>query len=217
MSFDSYWLTQNGSVPTLGVLVNDKRVRVLIDTGCTVTLIRSGLSSDCRGTSTIRAVDGQKVACRGISTVTLEICGQLLNTEAIVMEKMIDVVDIIMGMDVILELGGVIIKENGNMEFRGGDFATSIHLNSMNKEKIQCEVEDNDFSAKFEGMRWTVDWKWTLGTLILKNNIDRYYTKLTEGERVDCDNEFKRWIAEGILVPWDQDVKVGGLPGGDER
>ena len=71
--------------------------------------------------SSIKTVDGKEVVCRGVSTVILKIHEQLLRAEAIVMNEIIE------GMDVISQLGGVTFYENDTVEFRKVHCAVSMY------------------------------------------------------------------------------------------
>ena len=94
-------MAHDGSLPTIK-LVEGKETKALVDTGCTATLIHSDFSNCCRGTSSIKAVDGKEVVCR----VTLEIRVRLLRMKAIVTNEIINGFDVIVGMGVISQLRG---------------------------------------------------------------------------------------------------------------
>ena len=46
----------------------------------------------------------------------------------------------------------------------------------------------------------------------LINRISSYSTKLTGKAKAEYDKEVNRWIQEGILVPWKDDVSEGIIP-----
>ena len=118
-------MADDGSLLTIKVLVNGKETRALVNIGYTTTLIHSDFSNGCKDTNSIKAVNGKEVACREVSTVTLEIRGRLLRVKTIVMSEMIEGVDIIVGMDVISRLGEVTVNEDGTGEVRGVHCAVS--------------------------------------------------------------------------------------------
>ena len=68
------------------------------------------------------------------------------------MNRIIDGIDIIIGMDVINEMGGVTIKE---AEVKFGDVHCAVAAHWLNV----CKIEDKDFEANFDGEKWTVKWK----------------------------------------------------------
>ena len=55
-----------------------------------------------------------------------------------------DGIDVIIGMDVINEMGGVTIKE---AEVKFGDVPCAVAAHRMNV----CKIEDKDFEANFDG------------------------------------------------------------------
>ena len=125
--------------------------RALIDTGCTATLIHSDFLNVCKGTSIIEAVNGKEVICRGVSTVTMEIRGRLLRVEAIVINGIIEGVDVIVGMNVIRQLGGVTA-----VGFREVHCAVSTQPTAMTRKRSEpspCKIKDKDFNASFDSER----------------------------------------------------------------
>ena len=181
------------------------RATALIDTGCTTTLLSPKLTRGCGGSrTTIRTVDGTEVKCRGTRQIEIELGGERLTTKAIIMERLINDIDIIIGMDVICRLGGLTVK-NGQVKF--GETYCAVAA----EEKNCCEIEDKDFKAVFDGKKWTVEWRWKGEPPLLENKVEYYKTPLEERERVEYEKEVERWIAEGILLPWRGEVK-GVLP-----
>ena len=59
-----------------------------------------------------------------------------------------------------------------------------------------------DFDAEFDGKDWTVEWKWSNGPPRLKNTVPEYRSKLDANSKRKYDDEIKRWIENGWLVPW---------------
>ena len=59
---------------------------------------------------------------------------------------------------------------------------------------------------------WTVEWVWKDQAPVLKNRLSGYNTKL-DAEKIEMfDKEVERWIQEGILLPWGEQVSVGVIP-----
>ena len=76
------------------------------------------------------------------------------------MNEMIDDVDIIGGMDVISQLGGVTIYENGTVEFRVVHCVVSMQPTVMTHENSGTsprKIKDKNFSASFDSERWIVE------------------------------------------------------------
>ena len=85
----------------------------LVDTGCTTTMVKTHLVAGWNGNGRVVAFDGRNVKCCGTSNVQLELEGRQLNVEAIVNDHLVPGVEAIIGMDVIWQLGGVTVSEDG--------------------------------------------------------------------------------------------------------
>ena len=86
----------------------------------------------------------------------LEIHGRLLRAEAIVMNEIIEGVDLIVGINVVSQLKGVTIYEDGALTFRGAHCAVSTQPTGMtckNSGTSPCKIKDKDFSMSFDGER----------------------------------------------------------------
>ena len=67
--------------------------------------------------------------------------------------------------------------ENGAVEFRGENCTVNTQPTAMTRNNSgprPCEIEHKDFSASFDGERWTVVWNWTTGPPTLKNKVGCY-------------------------------------------
>ena len=111
------------------------------------------------------------------------------------MNHIIDGIDVIIGMDVINEMGGVTIKE---AEVKFGDVHCAVAAHRLNV----CKIEDKDFEANFVGEKWTVKWKWKGEPPVLQNRVKFYKNSLESEKNSEFEEEGERWIADGILVPW---------------
>ena len=83
----------------------------------------------------------------------IKVCGVRVKVKAILMNHIIDGIDIIIGMDIINEMGGVTIKK-AEVTFEDVHCAVAAHWLNVYK------IEDKDFEANFNGEKWTVKWKW---------------------------------------------------------
>ena len=101
------------ALPVIEVLVGGRAVRALVDTGCTTTLVRSSLVGDRVGESWMSAFDGRKVRCGGERPVNLEVGGTPVEVSAVAIEHLVGDLDVLLGMDVIEQLGGVTVRSNG--------------------------------------------------------------------------------------------------------
>lgn len=96
-------------------MVRKKEVRALVDSGCSTTIVVSRLVPECEGEeSRLVAVDGREIVCEGERNVELMVQGIQLGVKAIILRKLIDGIDVVLGMDVISQLGGVVIGSGEN-------------------------------------------------------------------------------------------------------
>ena len=119
--------------------------------------------SGCGRCGTVKAVDGRDIKCKGARQVEIKVRGVRVKVEAILMNRIIDGIDVIIGMDVINEMRGVTIKE---AEVKFGDVHCAVAVHRLNV----CKIEDKDFEANFDGEKWTVKLKWKGEPLVLQNS-----------------------------------------------
>ena len=127
--------------------------------------------------------------------------------EALVVNNIVCNFKAVIGMDIILELGGVMLGRQG-IEF--GDTVCAAASNASGETGI---IEDKDFRAKFNGRYWTVDWKWIGDKApVLKCKVESYNQTISDDKRLAYEKEVERWIEEGVLRKWHEDVNEGLLP-----
>ena len=97
----------------------ERAVRALVDTGSTTTMVRSSLVGERVSKSWMSAFDGRKVRCGGESPMNLEVGGIPVEVSAVAIEHLVRDLDVILGMDVIEQLGGVMVR-NGGVDFGVG-------------------------------------------------------------------------------------------------
>ena len=219
-----------------------REVRALVDTGCSTTVLASYLMPKCEGMeSCLTAVDGREIVCDGEGNVELTVQGIHLSVNAIILGRLVDGVDVVLGMDAINQLGGVVIAKGEPVKFgkvmkkcclpvrnEGAQCAVMVEKQKLeksdeakgkprrsvdNKElrKEPCKIDDKGFAARFDGERWEVEWLWKGDRPVLKNRIGCYEHSLKGRVKEEFDREVERWIDEGILVPW-EGVEEGVLP-----
>lgn len=99
----------------VNVMVRRKEVRALVDTGCSTTVVASYLVPECEGKkSKLVAVDGREIVCEGETNVELVVQEIQLGIRAIILRKLIDGIDVVLGMDAISQLGGVAVGKGGD-------------------------------------------------------------------------------------------------------
>ena len=125
----------------------------------------------------------------------IKVCGVPVKVEAILMNHIIDGIDVIIGMDVINEIGGGTIKK---AKVKFGDVHCVVAAHRMNV----CKIVDKDFEANFDGEKWTVKWIWKGEAPMLQNRVKFYKNSLESEKNSEFEEEVERWIADSILVPW---------------
>ena len=118
--------------------------------------------SGCSRCGTVKAVDGRDIKCKGARQVEIKVRGVRVKVEAILMNRIIAGIDVIIGMDIINEMGGVTIKK---AEVKFGDVHCTVATHRLNV----CKIEDKDFEANFNGEKWMVKWKWKGEPPVLQN------------------------------------------------
>lgn len=121
--------------------------------------------------------DGREVKCNGTSIVRLMVRGMSLTIQAIVINKIVTGVDVVLGMDAIARLGGVTVHRN-SVRFGGHQGAAGVQFEkgvtgTTGLDK-SCTIEDQDFSAHFDGEKWTVKGAWKGEPPILNNRVECY-------------------------------------------
>ena len=194
--------------------MNGRKLRALVDIGCITTLVTLEIAEDWNGKLKITVVDGRDVDCKGISLLKLVVSGMKLNINAVVTDRMVEGIDLVMRMDTIHQLGGVLI--NGDrVDFRAAKYAIAVHSRKdceVGKEKEEIVIEDQDFCAEFDGRTWTLEWYWKESSPELRNRLACYESSLKGVVKEDFEREVDKWIDEGVLVPCEKELEVGVLP-----
>jgi hypothetical protein len=211
------------SCPPVGVLKVDveldgKRRKAVVDTGCSYTLVRVGAGRVTHGEGEgvlLETMDGKFIRTQGEAYVqSMVVSGKQLGPRKVqVMERLPLSVDIIVGLDVVLEHGLVVNSEAGRVQvdFHHGKPAKLLQCGrdaalvggggQSTATVAECRVADKDFDAWFDGGKWTIKWKWS-EECPPSLSCQRPNYKVPADDREAFDTEIKTWIAEGILVPW---------------
>lgn len=200
--------TEVAGVPVISVVVNDKVRRALVDTGCSNTMIRAGIVRTWEGEVCTKAFDGRPVKGKGMTDLELVIDGQHVATKSTVVDNLVGGVDVVIGMDVIRKLGGVTV---GPTKVKFGEGIACVAIESNKQQSLT--VEDKDFEAIFDGQIWTVKYYWKDGKApSLKNKVSLYDPEMEPEKLAKFEEEVDKWIEEGILMPWHEEVKEGIIP-----
>ena len=106
-------------LPTVEVHVDGVgMIRALVDTGCTTTIPDPRIvSTMSKNNEHIIAVDGSEVMF-SVGSLRLSIAGHDVNTQCLVLSSMLEQFKLVIGMDIIQQLGGVAITKTGHAEFK---------------------------------------------------------------------------------------------------
>ena len=128
------------------VIVNGKKAKALVITGCTTVLFTTGVADSCRWASNIRVVDSREVKIM-VRNILLWLG-----------------IDMILGLDAIDQLGGATIAK-GQVKF-GNQSITKMAWGANSNDTIQLtepKPSQIDFQAHFDGDKLIVEWWWTVG------------------------------------------------------
>lgn len=192
-------------LPFILLKVNDVTVRALVDTGCEQSVL---LESFCRSVGLrpggpariVSMLNGERTTCGGTVSVKVDVEGKVVQVTGLVSPQLVRDAQMILGMDAIVGLGGV--KVGRGVQFGTRDSCVLGAGVVENSDRL--EVDGSDFSARFDGRRWVVQWKWSDGEPLLRNQKAEY--TVAESDREEYDGEIKQWIADGWLEEHDERV-----------
>ena len=182
--------------------LNGRACLGLVDTGCSQTIVRSNLVGKPLHPKEILTVDGRIAQCEGEILCNLVVQGREVSINCLAMKRMIRGVDVILGLDVIGNLGGVHVSNDG----------ASFGLGAVAIKNRPCNesITDEDFEAVFDGKCWTVKWRWKDEVPILKNRVAEYTVK--PHLRQEYESEIEEWIQNGWLQETSDFPDNGTLP-----
>ena len=203
-------------------------VPALVDTGSSCSLVSLQLLSDLGLSYMVRSADccsvlvanGNSIEVKGEATLNCVVQGEVVSVRCVVLESMLNKVDFILGMDLIHELGGVIVDTDGAV-FKGRPqfvspnhgCVTPVVLAGLSGEhpkendtKGELKIEEQDFHAEFSGGRWVVKWIWKSEPPKLVGNVGNY--KIKEEIRERFEEKVDEWIEKEWLIPYDGEVRA---------
>ncbi|KAI0985324.1 hypothetical protein GJ496_001523 [Pomphorhynchus laevis] len=149
--------------------------------------------------------------------ITLTVKDLTLQTNAIVVARLLQNVDIILGMDAIVQQGGV-VNDSGGLQFvkseRHLQNRNAIHsVSSFNcvgctngiKEIVMNNgniiyLADEDFEVKFDGQKGIAEWKWIDSPPNLLNTKSQYNSTEDPQAANKLREKIVKWIEQGIQV-----------------
>ena len=173
-----------------------------MDTGCQQSVV---LEDVCRSAGynmagprrVIEMLNGESTSCYGETTVAMVIGQTDMKIRCLVASELVCKAGMIIGVDVIRQLGGVMV--NSNLDVRFGDQLCVASAAAKTRDVL--EIHDKDFTATFNGSKWTMEWKWENGEPELTNQCAGY--RIPSECREVFDDELSQWIRDGWLVEYD--------------
>ena len=194
----------SGALPVKRLSVDGVEHEVMIDTGCTRSLIHQSACKEWKhSVINMVTVSGEKLNCIGTAEVDLGIHGApsaIIN--AVVVAKKPLGFAMILGMDGIEALGGVQVCSPTEVHFPQESAACAQETKGAIRSHVVIEKEDFEVRFDEDERRWVMAWKWSEGEppYCLKNSVGQY--RITE-EAKDEYREGGRaldteWLAPGI-------------------
>ena len=195
-------------LPYVILIVNGKQTVGLVDTGCSKSVVRRGIIDEGKiltGESSITMMDGSVCSGREKAEVNLEIEGKKRRLECIVVDKLGIDGDILIGCDVLRDMGGMAMDGRGNVKI---GWQENVNVANKLKGPGWDTIIEKDFVARFKDGMWIVKWRW-IRPPTLRNQIGVYAVK--DELRGKFEEELRLWIKEGWLVPYDGEAS-GVIP-----
>ena len=127
-------------LPSMKVCVDGQECTMLIDSGCSQTLVSKAVCRFWKRKSAgVLIADGRTLNCRGYGKIKVE-AGQVLtvNIVALIVDKQLLGFDLLLGIDVIKDLGGVYLTESVKVRFGGLNRCAAI------------SIDEPDFSMTYD-------------------------------------------------------------------
>ena len=197
------------ALPTVAVSICGVEVTGLVDSGSTRTIITSRLCREFgflleRSACALTTVSGE--IAQSVSKVVVPITTEkgVLRIQCVVLDKIVDEVEFLIGMDMINELGGVSIF-NGNVIFGKALVPGTVGLTCAEETGGDLHIQEDDFSANFCDGKWIARWRWKNDPPPGQKFIKNYKVKPHLLPKFNM--KVKEWIDNGWLKPYDGEVK----------
>lgn len=205
------------ALPFISIQVNGIPLKALVDTGCekSVLLERCCKIVKCvpKGPATIISMlNDQKTVGKGVVVVNVEVETAVVDLECLVVGELVQGAQMILGMDAIIQLGGVRVGREVQFGQDSSEFQVcAAEVLGRLEGDHALEIEEKDFHAQFDGSRWIVKWKWAKEEPCLRNQLPEY--PVAEEDKEEYESEVIKWIDEGWLVEYDEEKHgvVNGL------
>ena len=193
------------ALPVIKLLVDGWRCIALEDSGCSKMLMCKLAYCSLRSRKAkVVTADRKTLTSLGVDTVELKIDNIHLVTMALLtVHQTLLGLDLLLGVNTIVKLGGVHISVSGEVSFAAENVP----------HRASITINEPDFSATFNQHRhiWTAMWKWVGGWMLvpLKNKIAEYL--VPEHIRSRYENELQLWIVNYWPLPYLEELEELGL------
>jgi ribonuclease HI len=180
-------------------MAGGQSVTGLLDTGCSQTVVSERISKHAEEVIPTNAVvvmmNGLEEVCTNECVMRLNIQGNDVTVRCLV-AGILKGVDILLGMDVIMSLGGVQITSTGEPLFV---MQRTCAVTALSNDVV---IDDKDFVAKFSQGKWLINWKWkhVQNEPEFHNYISQY--KVASNLQTAFNEEVQGWITQGWLKPY---------------
>ena len=193
--------------------IGGQSVDALVDSGCTQSLVTVAVGQAHGGGGPILALDGGEVQSLGEVELDVVVRGFTRKVLFRVVDRLVGGLGAMLGLDFINLMGGAFILGKyvrfGVEQGWGFEVGASAVLPTSSR----LSISDPDFLVEFDGLVWTVRWKWKEGQPPeIRNTVESYKSTKTDGVRERFDAEIERWISLGWLQPCNGDEEGGVLP-----
>ena len=141
-------------------MLNGKKVNALVDTGCSRSIVSckhiDNTFETSRRPEKITMMNGDVVLCKGTWSTMVNKNEFPLNC---LVSNVVPGYGMLLGMDAITILGGVHVSGGGRLIQFGCDVSSTCAAGVVSG----LQIEDQDFSARFEDGKWVVKYKWVNG------------------------------------------------------
>ena len=195
------------TLPFITVNINGLYVKTLVDSGCQQSVVtkdlinRLGLKTRGPG-KIVKMLNGQTTLCYEEVDLKLDTgqCDSLILC-CLVAPELVCGCSLIMGVDGIHKLGGVTISATNSVSFGNSVGLPLTPIAGVREETRDTSlyVEDSDFTAKFDGVNWTISWAWKSEQPTLRNQCAEYAVSDDQCKQ-KYEKEIEQWISDSWLV-----------------
>ena len=184
-------------MPTVNVTVDGEfRARALLDTGCSKSIISSDFPFRANRKKSLKEVvmmNGDVAQCSDSVDVEIRVGSESLILNCLVM-NMLPGFDMLLGMDVVSQLGGVHVRADGDVCF--GPMSRQVAASAIH-------LSDKDYHISFNDGTWSARWTWADSSQepVLSNQVPNY--RISEDVAPQFESVVEAWIEKGWLRPFD--------------